>query len=54
MKKKISLLEALTGVCFEVEHLDKTKFEVVTMPGDVISHGNLKTIEGKGMPFYRD
>jgi len=33
MKKKISLLEALTGFYFTVEHLDNTKFTISTPPG---------------------
>jgi DnaJ family protein A protein 2 len=37
-KKKISLLEALTGFSLQLEHLDKTKFTVATAPGEIISH----------------
>jgi DnaJ-class molecular chaperone len=38
MEKKISLSEALTGFTFSVKHLDGSKLEVATMPGEVISH----------------
>lgn len=37
-KKKISLLEALTGFNFVVEHLDGHKLTVSTIPGEVICH----------------
>ena len=37
-KKKITLLEALTGFNFTIEHLDNAKFIVSTMPGEVICH----------------
>ena len=37
-KKKISLLEALTGFSFVIEHLDNQKFTVTTSPGEIISH----------------
>lgn len=39
-KKKISLLEALTGFNFVVEHLDQQKFVVSTTPGEIVSHSN--------------
>lgn len=38
MDKKISLGEALTGFTFAVKHLDGSKLEIATMPGEVISH----------------
>jgi len=54
INKKITLLEALTGFHFELEMLDKKKITISTAPGDVISAGEKKIIEGKGMPFYND
>jgi len=54
INKKISLLEALTGVNFKIKHLDKTDMTICTAPGDVISSGQLKVVQGKGMPFYND
>lgn len=39
MKKKITLLEALTGTTFKVKHLDGDFINVATMPGEVLSHG---------------
>ena len=37
IKKEITLLEALTGMNFEITHLDGHKVKVVTMPGETIS-----------------
>ena len=39
-KKKITLLEALTGFTFTIEHLDGEKFLVSSLPGEVICHSN--------------
>jgi len=54
MKKKITLLEALTGFYFTIEHLDHEKLTISTTPGEVLSDGVRKVIKNKGMPFYRD
>jgi DnaJ family protein A protein 2 len=54
MKKKISLLEALTGFYFTIEHLDHSKLTISTNPGDVVMDGSKKIIKNKGMPFYKD
>lgn len=40
-KKKITLLESLTGFNFVIEHLDGTKLTVSTIPGEVICHSML-------------
>eukprot|EP01016_Furgasonia_blochmanni_P016152 TRINITY_DN1918_c0_g1_i5.p1 TRINITY_DN1918_c0_g1~~TRINITY_DN1918_c0_g1_i5.p1 ORF type:complete len:494 (-),score=187.62 TRINITY_DN1918_c0_g1_i5:221-1702(-) len=53
-EKKISLLEALSGFNFELEHLDGRKVTISTLPGEVISHEQTKTVKNKGMPFYKD
>lgn len=52
MEKKITLLESLTGFSFEIKHLDGKKIKVTTIPGDIISHNQIKTLKGKGMPFF--
>lgn len=52
MKKEISLLEALTGVEFLVQHLDEHKVLVKSTPGEVVQHEAIKQIEGEGMPIY--
>lgn len=54
MTKKISLLEALTGFTFAVEHLDGRSIKVATMPGEVVGHKQSKMIRNFGMPFYQD
>ena len=54
MEKKITLLEALTGSNFQLTHLDGTKMNISTEPGDVIQHEMVKTIHNKGMPFFKD
>jgi DnaJ family protein A protein 2 len=54
VEKKITILEALTGCSFEIKHLDDTILKVHTVPKEVISHLQIMTIKGKGMPFYRD
>jgi DnaJ family protein A protein 2 len=52
--KTITLLEALVGFNFEIEHLDGRKFTVTTLPGEVISSGDIKCVKKKGLPFYKD
>lgn len=45
--QKISLLNALTGVTFELTQLDGKKFIVSTAPGEVISHSILLITQSK-------
>lgn len=59
--KKISLLQALTGVCFDLKLLDGTTIKIASAKGHVIHHGTFpyhieqkKVIKRKGMPFYKD
>lgn len=52
--KKISLLEALTGVTMEIKHLDGKSHTIATAPGEVLNHQELKTVKGLGLPFYKD
>eukprot|EP01017_Pseudomicrothorax_dubius_P028943 TRINITY_DN3483_c0_g1_i2.p1 TRINITY_DN3483_c0_g1~~TRINITY_DN3483_c0_g1_i2.p1 ORF type:complete len:457 (-),score=146.16 TRINITY_DN3483_c0_g1_i2:95-1465(-) len=54
LNKKITLLEALVGFHFQVEGLDKRKFTVTTLPGEVIASETIKCVKKKGLPFYRD
>lgn len=54
IKKKISLYEALTGTTFQVEHLDGTKINITSAPGEVIKPGATKQVLKKGMPFFKD
>ncbi len=52
--KKITLLEALTGVTMNIEHLDKRNLTIATPPGEIITHGSFRKIKGEGLPFYND
>jgi len=54
IRKKISLYEALTGCSFTIDHLDGSKINVTTAPGEVIAPGTKKQLTKKGMPFYKD
>eukprot|EP00760_Papus_ankaliazontas_P039547 PhM_4_TR9633/c1_g1_i1/m.64339/K09503/DNAJA2; DnaJ homolog subfamily A member 2 len=49
-EKKISLVEALTGFKFELEHLDGRKLLVQTPPGVVLDPDHLWAIDREGMP----
>lgn len=53
MNKEITLLEAITGVDFEITHLDGTKFRVMSAGGEVIKPDQIMCIEEKGMPFHK-
>ena len=44
LEKKITLLEALTGITFEITHLDGRSVKIATMPGEVISHEQTKMV----------
>jgi DnaJ homolog subfamily A member 2 len=52
--KKISLLEALTGVTMDIKHLDGNARTIATAPGEVLNHQELKTVKGMGLPYYKD
>jgi len=54
MEKEISLKEALLGFSFPLKFLDGKDLTISSVPGEVISHGDIKTVKGKGLPFYRD
>lgn len=61
IEKKITLIEALTGFKMSFDYFEGKKIEVVTLPGEVIkpgiflsNEGTIKTIKGKGMPFFKD
>ena len=51
-KCEISLLEALTGVKFIINHLNGKKILIYSNPGEIISPSTIKTVEGLGMPFF--
>ena len=54
MRKEIPLVEALTGIDFEIEHLDGSKFRVQAESGQVIKPDQIMCIPEKGMPFHNN
>ena len=54
LEKKITLKEALLGFNFQLRYLDGKDITISSVPGEVVSHGDIKTVKGKGLPFYRD
>lgn len=51
VEKEISLVDALTGVNFVLNHLDGKKIRISSASGEVIPHNALKLVEGAGMPI---
>ncbi|KAL0212086.1 hypothetical protein RCL1_005712 [Eukaryota sp. TZLM3-RCL] len=51
INKDISLVDALTGVAFVVDHLDGRKILIRSNPGEVIAPGTVKCVSEEGMPF---
>jgi DnaJ family protein A protein 2 len=51
--KEITLLEALTGTEFVINHLDGRKIMIKSGPGEVIKPDDVKVVEGFGMPFHK-
>lgn len=54
IKHEISLTEALCGFEFVVKHLDGRDLLVRHSPGEVIKPGDLKGIQGEGMPQFKN
>ncbi|BCR84288.1 type I HSP40 co-chaperone YDJ1 [Aspergillus chevalieri] len=50
---EIDLLTALAGGSFSVEHLDDRWLNVNIAPGEVVTPGSIKVIQGQGMPSFR-
>ena len=53
IEQEITLLQALTGVEFVITHLDGSKIRLKNNPGEVIKPDDIKTVEGKGLPFHK-
>ena len=53
IEKNITLVDALTGVDFTINHLDGTPLRIKNNPGEVIKPDDLKTLENKGLPFHK-
>ncbi|KAJ2953535.1 hypothetical protein O0L34_g1137 [Tuta absoluta] len=54
MKHEITLTEALCGFEFVVKHLDGRDLLIRHNPGEVIKPGDLKGIQGEGMPQFKN
>ena len=49
---KISLFEALSGFELVLKNLDGKNIKIKSKEGEIISHGQVKTVKDLGMPFY--
>merc|ERR1711862_1043142 len=54
MKMDISLTEALTGMRKTIKTLDDRTLVIQTVRGEVIKTGDIKQVQGEGMPHYRN
>ena len=54
IEKEISLKQSLLGFNFTIKGVDGKDFTISNVPGEVINHGGIKSVKGKGLPFYRD
>lgn len=52
-ERKITLVEALTGVDLYITHLDGKKIRVKSIAGDVIKPNSLMTLKELGLPFHK-
>jgi len=53
IEHSLTLVEALCGFQFHIVHLDKRVLRVKSAPGEVVTPGDIKCIDGEGMPTYR-
>ncbi|XP_045764583.1 dnaJ homolog subfamily A member 2-like [Maniola jurtina] len=54
MEREITLTEALCGFEFVIKHLDGRDLLIRHSPGEVIKPGDLKGIQGEGMPQHKN
>ncbi|WAR13341.1 DNJA2-like protein [Mya arenaria] len=54
MTHKISLVEALCGFHFTVQHLDERELVLKNPPGVIVEPGAVKIVKGEGFPHYRN
>ncbi|VDK20737.1 unnamed protein product [Anisakis simplex] len=54
MQLKLTLVEALCGCTKFVKTLDNRYLIFSILPGEVIKHGDMRTILGEGMPHYKN
>jgi DnaJ family protein A protein 2 len=53
IEKKISLLEALSGFSFNLDHFNTNKITIKTPPKEIITHKQVKMVQNLGMPHYK-
>ena len=53
IEKKISLIEALEGFSFNLDHLNTHTVTIKTAPGDITTHKDVKKVANLGMPHYK-
>jgi len=53
MEASIPLIEALAGFAFTVKHLDDRTLLVKSEKGDIITPGEVRMLEGEGMPKHK-
>jgi len=54
MKHTITLVEALGGFAFQINHMDNRSLLVKSERGVVVRPGDTKRILSEGMPIYKD
>jgi len=54
LKMNITLTEALTGMKKTIKSLDDRTLVIQTVRGEVIKTGDVKQVQGEGMPYYRN
>lgn len=50
IQKDVPLVNALTGMSFNIKHLDGRTIHISTPPGDIIKHNDVREIPEEGMP----
>jgi len=54
MKKKILLVEALTGFSFKISHLDSRTLLIRSPSGSIVKPGDIKAVRDEGMPMQKN
>ena len=50
--QRVGLMDSLCGVDLSLEHLDGRQLRIQSNPGEIIRPGQVKCIEGDGMPVH--
>lgn len=51
-KQPVTLLQALTGFTFVIQHLDGRKIKIMSNSSEVLQPGKIKTVYDLGLPFF--